>query len=45
MTIPSIGQPAPDFKLLSHLGKEISLKKLRGEFVVLAFFPKAYTPI
>ena len=41
----TIGQPAPDFKLLSHLGKEISLSRLRGKYVVLAFFPQAYTPI
>ena len=41
----TVGQPAPDFKLMSHLGKEISLEKLRGKNIVLAFFPQAYTPI
>ena len=27
----TVGQPAPGFKLMSHLGKEISLEKLRGK--------------
>jgi peroxiredoxin len=29
----------------SHLDKEITLRKLRGKNVVLAFFPLAWTPI
>lgn len=40
-----VGHPAPGFKLMSHLGKEISLENLRGKNIVLAFFPQAYTPI
>ena len=41
----SIGTPAPDFSLTSHLGKTITLSELRGRNVVLAFFPLAWTPI
>jgi peroxiredoxin Q/BCP len=40
-----IGQPAPDFSLPSHLDKEVRLSDLRGRNVVIAFFPKAWTPI
>lgn len=40
-----IGDPAPDFTLPSHLGKEVALSSLRGRNVVLAFFPLAWTPI
>ena len=38
------GDIAPDFKLRSHLGKEVSLSGLRGKNVVLWFYPKADTP-
>jgi mycoredoxin-dependent peroxiredoxin len=40
-----VGQPAPDFTLTSHLGKEVTLSDLRGKTVVLAFYPMAWTPI
>jgi thioredoxin-dependent peroxiredoxin len=40
-----IGQLAPDFSLPSHLGKDVRLSDLRGRNVVIAFFPKAWTPI
>ena len=40
-----IGQPAPDFSLPSHLDKVVCLSDLRGRNVVIAFFPKAWTPI
>lgn len=40
---PEPGQTAPDFTLESSTGKQISLKDLRGQSVVLAFFPKAFT--
>jgi peroxiredoxin len=41
----SVGTPAPDFTLPSHLGKTVTLSDLRGKNVVLAFFPAAWTPI
>ncbi len=41
----SVGQQAPDFTLPGHLGKEITLSQYRGNTVVLAFFPLAWTPI
>ena len=41
----SIGAPALDFTLPSHLGKPVTLSNLRGKNVVLAFFPLAWTPI
>ena len=40
-----VGQIAPDFTLPSHLDREVTLSNLRGNTVVLAFFPEAWTPI
>jgi peroxiredoxin len=40
-----IGQAAPDFVLESHLDKEVTLSDLRGQTVVLSFFPLAWTPV
>ena len=40
-----VGQLAPDFTLPSHLDKDVRLSDLRGHFVVLAFYPLAWTPI
>lgn len=40
-----LGQPAPDFTLKSHLDKKVSLSQFKGQNVVLAFFPMAFTPI
>ena len=34
------GDKAPDFKLISENGKEVTLKKLKGNKVVLYFYPK-----
>jgi peroxiredoxin Q/BCP len=38
-----IGDAAPDFTLRASDGQTYSLSKLRGKFVVLAWFPKAFT--
>jgi peroxiredoxin Q/BCP len=38
------GQPAPDFALRADDGKEIRLSALRGQPVVLYFYPKDDTP-
>ena len=40
-----VGDKAPDFKLRSHLDKEVTLSHLLGKTVVLAFFPLAWTPV
>lgn len=38
------GASAPDFTLLDQDGEEVSLAGLRGETVVLYFYPRADTP-
>jgi peroxiredoxin Q/BCP len=40
---PSSGMPAPDFTLNSQDGKSVSLRELRGKWVVLYFYPKDFT--
>ena len=40
---PSSGMPAPDFTLNSQDGKPLSLRELRGKWVVLYFYPKDFT--
>lgn len=37
------GDKAPDFKLKSDDGKDVSLSEYRGKRVILFFFPKANT--
>ena len=39
-----VGETAPLFTGLSTGGKTISLEKYRGSWVVLYFYPKAFTP-
>ena len=41
---PKAGDVAPDFRLPSTRGKEITLKELRGKDVILYFYPKDDTP-
>lgn len=41
----AIGQPAPDFELPSTTGDKVSLLSLRGQKVVLVFFPFAFTGV
>jgi peroxiredoxin Q/BCP len=38
------GQPAPDFTLPDQDGKPVTLSSLRGQWVVLYFYPKDDTP-
>src|SRR5258708_24522066 len=40
---PSSGMPAADFTLNSQDGKSLSLRDLRGKWVVLYFYPKDFT--
>jgi thioredoxin-dependent peroxiredoxin len=39
-----VGQPAPDFELPDQNGEPVRLSDLRGERIVLYFYPKADTP-
>ena len=43
-TLPP-GTPAPGFVLTAEPGKQISLEKLRGRPVVLAFYPADWSPV
>src|SRR2546427_3338151 len=40
---PSSGTPAPDFTLNTQEGKPLSMRDLRGKWVVLYFYPKDFT--
>src|SRR5437867_4506396 len=42
--MPAEGDPAPDFRLPADDGKTYSLKDLKGQRVVLYFYPKDDTP-
>lgn len=43
LTMPAVGQEAPDFTLPSTSGEKITLSSLRGKPVLLAFFPLAFS--
>lgn len=44
MSMPIIGETAPDFELLTHKADRIRLSDLRGKRIVLYFYPAADTP-
>jgi peroxiredoxin Q/BCP len=44
MGLAEAGQPAPDFTLPDQDGDRLTLSSLRGETVVLYFYPRADTP-
>jgi peroxiredoxin Q/BCP len=44
MAAPAIGKPAPNFKVAATGGQTIELKALRGQNVVVYFYPKDSTP-
>lgn len=37
-------KPAPEFSAVSTSGKTVSLKDFKGSWVILYFYPKAFTP-
>ncbi len=39
------GTPAPDFMLPDQDGNEVSLESLRGQTIVLAFYPLDFSPV
>jgi peroxiredoxin Q/BCP len=41
---PKVGDTAPDFRLPSSRGKDVTLKEFRGKDVILYFYPKDDTP-
>jgi peroxiredoxin len=43
--MPNVSQPAPDFSLVDTDRNTINLSALRGQKVVLAFFPAAFTGV
>ena len=44
MAAPKEGSKAPDFRVLTDEGKEVSLADYKGKNVVLYFYPKDDTP-
>jgi peroxiredoxin Q/BCP len=44
MPEPQTGQPAPDFDATTSDGRRVRLADYRGRFLVLYFYPKAFTP-
>ena len=40
-----LGQEAPDFRLRDEQNQEVKLSDLRGQTVVLQFFPNAFSPV
>lgn len=42
--MPEVGDPAPYFVGKTNFGDEVSLWGYRGKYLVLYFFPKAFTP-
>jgi peroxiredoxin Q/BCP len=44
LAAPQAGQPAPDFRLQDQHGAWQTLAQYRGQWVVLYFYPKDFTP-
>jgi peroxiredoxin len=43
MSVPAVGQQAPDFTLKSSSGEMVTLSSHRGKPVLIAFFPLAFS--
>jgi len=41
--VPGVGEPAPDFSLVSDTGEPISLSSFRGERHVIIHFVREFT--
>lgn len=44
LNFPPVGETAPDFTTLNQREEEVTLSSLKGQKVVLYFYPKAMTP-
>ncbi len=44
-SLPAVGTAAPDFTLPSTSGDDVTLSRLKGKNVLLAFFPLAFTRV
>ncbi|MBU6325383.1 MAG: peroxiredoxin, partial [Bacteroidetes bacterium] len=44
MSLPAVGQKAPNFSALNQDGKTLSLADFHGKKLVLYFYPKDDTP-
>ena len=44
MPILNVGDTAPEFDLPSHTGEHVKLSSLRGQRVLIWFYPMADTP-
>lgn len=42
--LPTVGSPAPDFQAMATSGGNLSLADFKGKWLVLYFYPKAFTP-
>lgn len=45
MSVPEVGDPAPDFRTRNQHGQEVALAGLRGAPAVLVFYPWAFSGI
>ena len=43
--VPAVGESAPDFELVNQFGEPVRLSALRGQNVVLVFYPFAFSGI
>jgi peroxiredoxin Q/BCP len=44
MAMPNVGEPAPDFRVKTDKGEEVTLAAVHGKTVVLWFYPMDDTP-
>jgi peroxiredoxin len=45
LSVPAVGDTAPDFELVNQFGEPVRLSSLRGRNVVMVFFPFAFSGI